>query len=339
MNYLGLDIGGANLKASNGHDWTAEVSFPLWKTPELLTQALRDLTKGHATGDTVLAVTMTGELVDCFRTKSEGVHWILHAVDQAFPQVPDLRIWQTGGEFFSLEEAQEFPVLVAAANWHALASWAGRACLQGTAILMDIGSTTTDIIPIQNGIPVSEGGTDPHRLASGELVYTGVRRTPLMSLGTHLAVGDQSYGVAAELFATTRDLYLWTGDLPEVPEDCETANGKPATRECAYDRLARMFCGDREEFDPDQIQEAVANWKQRQVALIRSSLQRVMDRQQGPIDQLIFSGEGEFLARAVIAEIPHLVNVSSLSLAGLLGPAHSIGACAFAVARLAIERP
>jgi probable H4MPT-linked C1 transfer pathway protein len=256
VNVIGLDIGGANLKASNGNDWTAEAPFPMWKHPDKLGEALRSLTANRVNGETVLAVTMTGELADCFRTKSEGVHAILDAVDRAFPQAPELRVWQTGGEFFTLEEALEFPILVAAANWHAQATWAGRACPEGAALLIDTGSTTTDIIPLWQGTPVAEGGTDPLRLRSGELVYTGVRRTPLMALSPDVNSQGKRTGVAAELFATTRDLYLWTGESPESPDDCETANGRPATREWAYDRLTRMLCADRDEISPDRDRPA-----------------------------------------------------------------------------------
>lgn len=339
MNFIGLDIGGANLKASNGDDWTAETPFPMWKQPEKLGEALRSLTGSRVNGETVLAVTMTGELADCFRTKTEGVHAILDAVDRAFPQTPELRVWQTGGEFFSLEEAREFPVLVAAANWHAQATWAGRACPEGAALLIDIGSTTTDIIPLDQGTPVAEGGTDPLRLLSGELVYTGVRRTPLMALSPRVEFRGQMVGIAAELFATTRDLYLWTGELPESPEDCETSNGRPATREWAYDRLTRMLCADRDEISPEEIDQLVHQWCGLQRAQIRQALEQVIARQAAPVQMVLLSGEGEFLGRKVVADTPALANAETLSLAGVLGPTHSAGACAYAVARLAAERP
>lgn len=339
MNVIGLDIGGANLKASNGDDWTAEAPFPMWKHPDKLGEALRSLTANRVNGETVLAVTMTGELADCFRTKTEGVHAILVAVDRAFPQAPELRIWQTGGEFFTLDEALEFPILVAAANWHAQATWAGRACPEGAALLIDIGSTTTDIIPLWQGTPVAEGGTDPLRLRSGELVYTGVRRTPLMALSPDVNHQGQQTGVAAELFATTRDLYLWTGELAESPDDCETANGRPATREWAYDRLTRMLCADRDEITPPEIDQLAKEWIGLQQGQVQRAIEQVIARLADPVKIVLLSGEGEFLARQVVASTPELAQAEMLSLASVLGPTHSAGACAYAVARLAVERP
>src|SRR5207253_8159474 len=116
-----------------------------------------------------LAVTMTGELCDCFDTKRGGVHAILDSLVRAEPETA-IQIWSTLGRFVSVTEARVDPWRVAAANWHALATYAGRFAPQGAGLLIDIGSTTTDIIPLWQGRPVPHGCTDPQRLASGALV-------------------------------------------------------------------------------------------------------------------------------------------------------------------------
>ncbi len=355
---IGLDIGGANLKASDGINRTIERPFPMWKNPDGLPEALRSLASALETNREqsvafrsakerpfaerktthLIAVTMTGELADCFRTKVEGVDRILDSVEAAFPAA-DIRVWQTGAEFFTVDEAREFPILVAAANWHALATWAGRACPVGAALLIDIGSTTTDIIPLSNGTPVTEGGIDPARLISGELVYTGVRRTPLCALAPHLDFRGQRIGVAAELFATMRDVHLWLSSIPESPDDCDSANGRPATREFARDRLVRMLCADSAEIDERETDDLARQWAALQRTQIREGVERVLARQSGPPRMVLLSGEGEFIARQVLLEIPALAGVQTLSLARVLGPEHSVGACAYAVARLAAERP
>ena len=56
-------------------------------------------------------------------------------------------MWSTDGVFVDSEEAKRNHLKVASANWHALATFAGRYAPNGRAILIDIGSTTTDIIP------------------------------------------------------------------------------------------------------------------------------------------------------------------------------------------------
>src|SRR5262249_58388006 len=140
------------------------------------------------------------------------------------------------GRRVALDTARKDPLPVAAATWLALATFAGRQAPRGPALLIDIGSTTTDIVPLLDGRPVPRGRTDTERLHASELAYTGVIRTPLCAiLGTR--------GMA-EFFATTRDAFLLLGRLPEDSSDCDTADGRPATRVCAEARIARMIGAD-----------------------------------------------------------------------------------------------
>src|SRR5436305_12355644 len=120
-----------------------------------------------------LAVTMTGELCDCYETKRQGVNAILDAVEQVAAG-RRVRVWGTGGGFLDVAAARANPLAVAAANWHALATFAGRFAPTGPAKLIDVGSTTTDLVPLTGGAPRPRGLTDPDRLATRELVYTGV---------------------------------------------------------------------------------------------------------------------------------------------------------------------
>ena len=160
-----------------------------------------------------------------------------------------MSIYLTDGRFVPPAAAIAEPLLVAASNWHALATFAGRfAHRRSPAMLLDIGSTTTDLIPLVDGRPSTVGRTDPQRLASGELVYTGIERSPI-SRRVCAARGAANCPVAKELFATTWDAYLLLGELPEEPLSLHTADGRPATRACAADRLARMILADRTMFD------------------------------------------------------------------------------------------
>ncbi len=174
---LGLDIGGANLKAAHSDGTARSRPFALWKAPDRLADALRDLLRGWPPFDR-LAVTMTGELCDCFASKREGVLAILAAVRVAAGPTP-VAVWRNDGRLVSLDAARADPLPAAAANWLALATWAGRLAPHRHALLIDVGSTTTDIVPLIDGRPVPGGRTDTERLRCGELTYTGVIRTPL----------------------------------------------------------------------------------------------------------------------------------------------------------------
>jgi probable H4MPT-linked C1 transfer pathway protein len=338
---LGLDIGGANLKAAHMNGQVSVQPFALWKHPGLLPDALTSLVRKFPPAN-LWAVTMTGELCDCFATKREGVNAILDAVAIVAGSVP-VRVWQTNGQMVEPGRARKQPLLTAAANWHALATFAGRYLPSGPGLLVDVGSTTTDIIPLQDGRPAMQGRTDPERLRTGELVYTGATRTPVCALlGT---------GGAAEWFATTLDVYLVLGLLEEEPTNCATADGRPATRSAAYARLARMLCGDEETCTPDEIDELARAMFRRQCSIIREAIQRVawrdFDREtihRGMVEHetihrpsVILAGSGEFLARQALTMEPALAVARIVSLTEEWGAASSRAACAYAFCRLAAE--
>lgn len=327
---LGLDIGGATLKAAttDGRAWS--IPFPLWKSPERLAEVLAGLI-GAIPYDQ-LAVTMTGELCDCFETKAHGVNHILDAVVACSPDPGRIVVWQSDGNFVTVNEARDDPWKTAASNWLALAQYAARFAEGSNALLVDIGSTTTDIVPISQGVPVPQGRTDPDRLASGELVYAGALRTPLCALVDEVTVRGRTYRTMAELFATTLDVYLMLGKLPEDTADTTTADGRTATQHHARSRLARMIGSDATRFgsgDAVELSEQVDYALRRRLS---TAAKRVIERSlAGNIDLVISSGQGEF----IIPEIPATKNVPVLSLGSRFDPAVSKAACAYAVGMLA----
>lgn len=333
MNTLGLDIGGANIKAATAAGWATSVPFPLWKMPDELPSALRSIFTCHDDID-VLAVTMTGELADCFQTKAEGVEHILSAVRIA-AEGRTVKVWSTAGGFIGMQEAVGDPFAVAAANWHALATWVGRRYPRRSALLIDIGSTTTDIIPLMNGLPCPQGKTDLTRLQSGELVYTGVRRTPLAAGMQIIPFRAQWATVSSELFATMLDVHLLRGDIPENSHDTDTANGRPATRTAAIDRIVRMLCADRTEITEAEAVSLAGYWADKQLKQIAWGIHQVLGRQPSPCETLFVSGSGEFLARRVVEQIPPLQSANIISLSNDFTPAIAEAACAYALACLA----
>ena len=315
---VGLDIGGANLKAVHTDGSAQTVPFALWKRPTELAAALETLLRSMPPAESI-AVTMTGELCDCFESKREGVLAILDAVERAAGGVP-LRVWRTDGRFASTAEARETHLLTASANWHALATWAGRLAPAGPALLVDIGSTTTDITPLLNGQPVAKGKTDPERLRNAELVYFGVRRTPL-------AVWMSRDG-AAELFATTLDLFLLLGWHDEDANDLDTADGRPATKAYAHLRMARMMCGDLETTTEQQREDWMRILLLRVLSDLSGAVVCVAREMKGPPQTVIVGGSGEKLARKVLEFQKSFPLGKGISLANVLGPERSTAACA-----------
>ena len=298
MIVLGWDIGGSNTKVCRVED--GEViralsrPFEVKDAPDQLPVLLQELA-AEAAGDAAVdahAVTMTAELSRNFLTKREGVKHVLDAVESTLGAAR-VRVFTVDGGFVPVAAARLDPLRVAAANWMASACWISRT--HPDALLVDIGTTTTDIIPIVGGVVVAEGRTDPDRLASGELLYTGAVRTPVEALAADVSVHGRHYTLAAEGFATSADVHLWRHDL--TPDDVTggTADGRPATRTGAGDRLARALCADRELMDEAAITALADALAGAQIARVSASIARVTARQPS-IRRAVVAGLGAFIA-------------------------------------------
>ncbi len=331
VQWLALDIGGANLKAADGRGYTASRSFPLWAKPERLTHELRAMI-AEAPATDHLAVTMTGELADCFESRIEGVQFILNAVEEASDR-RHTRVYLANGKLVAPVVARREPILAAASNWRALAEFAVRFAPPEPTLLIDVGSTTTDIIPLAGGRVAATGATDTQRLLSGELVYAGVKRTPVCALVETVPYRDRECPVARELFATLRDVYLILGHLPEDADDTNTADRRPATKIAARARLARMICAEGDDFnhrDAVVIAQAVAR---KHGEVTRRALQQVTAALPQPPVLAIVAGEGEFFARRIVKQVFAATRLMSLARkigagGSRCGPAHALAVLA-----------
>ena len=330
---VGLDIGGANLKAATPEGEAASVEFPLWKHPTELVSRLRQLVQTLPKADRI-AVTMSGEMCDCFETREEGVEFIVASVAEAFPAT-ERWFWLNARGFVPSDSASQNLESIASANWSAQAEWATRFVEGRDAFLIDCGSTTTDIVPWRSGAPCWAGRNDYERLRNSELVYTGCRRTPVAMIDSECQ--------CAELFATMQDVWMILGEIPEEPDNYNTADNRAATIANSRKRLARMNGIDYHRMDPVAFQNEVEQKARMQESIIANALKHVMDRTGMVPEVIMLSGSGEFLARRAIVRYTTTVDFQPLeearliSLNEMLGPKVSECACAYAVAVLAEE--
>ena len=337
--WLAFDIGGANLKAAHAGGQAVSRPFQLWKRPDDLAGALGEVA-ALLPASGAWAVTMTAELCDCFATKADGVRSILTATVRAAGD-RTVRVYGTDGRFHPVAAILEQPRLAAASNWLALASVVARAGWGDSGLLIDIGSTTTDLIPWQSGkvaIPL-DGRTDHGRLRSGTLVYAGVRRTPLCTFGPTLPYRGEPTALMAELFATTADVYLTLGDLPPDTFDRSTADGGPLTYPAALDRLARMVGLDRDDFTADDAQSLAESAAAVLLDRLTTTAQRVtIEALGGPPPVVVVAGAGEFLAQRLAARVV-APGGSVRSLTDAWGLEASHAACAHALLALVEADP
>ena len=294
----GWDLGGAHIKVAQLDEAgrlrrAIQVPCALWRGLEHLEAAFVEL-DGQLLASPLHGVTMTGELVDLFRDRAEGVRRLIDAVLAEGPTW-DIRFYAGDAGFLSAREARQAPHRVASANWHATARYlAGRG---GAGLLIDIGSTTTDIVPFAAGKVQAAGYSDEERLVLEELVYTGVTRTPVMALADSAPFAGARQRLMAEYFATAADVHRLTGELPADADQHATADGRSRSDEDSAARLARML-------GRDAASAALSDWRRlarhladRQRALLGDAIDRVLSRGLlGEEAPLVGAGVGRFLA-------------------------------------------
>jgi len=298
---VGWDIGGVNTKVAHVARGTVlsvrSRPYEIQRDPEALVPLLHQLRLEVGAIDASRhAVTMTAELSQMFRRKRDGVRFVLDAVEAAFPSTV-IRVLTVDGRFLAPSEAREQSLSVAAANWAATAR--AVAVHHPDALLVDVGTTTTDIVPIVGGAVVAAGHTDPERLVTAELVYTGVLRTPAEAITSYVPLGEALAGVSAEGFALAGDVHVWRGDLDPADYTCPTPDGRPPTREFAGERLARVVCADREMLDDAAVSRLADAIARAQVRGIHAAVQRVLDRHP-TIRVAVVTGLGAFLGAAAV---------------------------------------
>ena len=337
---VGWDIGGANIKAAcietgEKHGGRVRVEsrpFEIWREKERLPEMVRSTMDVIAPGErpAAMAVTMTAELSDVFETKREGVEFVLESIQSCFPTVPGYAL-SLSGEFLSLSEARLRPLEFAAANWLASAYYVARH--HPNCILVDVGSTTTDIVPILDRKVCAGGRTDMERLASGELVFTGILRTNLAAIVRSVPVAGRSCRVAAEYFAVSGDVHLILGFLQAEDYTCTTPDGRPPSVDSARRRLARLVCADAEMLSAAEIDEMARHIYQRQLCQVQDGLNQVLSRRpELRKHPAVVLGTGAFLGTEAARNLGLEIGES----AGILGregsPAAPLGAAAPCVA-------
>ncbi|MFW9914974.1 MAG: hydantoinase/oxoprolinase family protein [Candidatus Thorarchaeota archaeon] len=249
--YCGLDIGGANTKfvvtvSKDGKKLTTReagsVYFPFWEKkdefPEFVAGILAQIEKKYTAIE--LGITITAELSDAFESKREGIEYIVNSITSYYAGNP--LVYATTGEFLSPDIAIQEWLRTAASNWYATASIVAR--FFPDALLIDIGSTTTDIIRIYQGKPSPQGLTDTERLQTGELIFVGALRTNLATLVSELEVNEVPTQTSTEFFACMADILTVLGKIEPKYYSIPTPDGKGTSISHCMRRIARVVCAD-----------------------------------------------------------------------------------------------
>ena len=304
---IGWDIGGAHVKACRLQDGrvadVAQWPCPLWTGLQHLDAALDQAAARWPTmGAAEHVVTMTGEMVDLFPDREAGVRGLATHLARGLPTPPLFYAGELG--WCQAGDAAALWPAIASANWRATASWVARwARGQGrdAGLLVDIGSTTTDLIAFRDGRVLGHSRSDFDRLASGELVYQGVVRTPLCALAPRIEFGGRVLNVMNEFFATTADVYRLTGELDPAHDQHPSADSAPKDRRATQQRLARLVGQDARDADDAEWLAFARAWRAAQVAELGGQLRRVAAAFELPdIAIFVAAGCGAFLLPDVL---------------------------------------
>ena len=324
---LGWDIGGAHLKAAraeNGRLVAAdELATPLWQGLDSLHAAFAELLRRLGPAD-AHGVTMTGELCDAFASRRDGVIGLAEIAAQHLGR-PRLYAGRAG--FVAVEAAAEHTVAIASANWRASAEAA--ALHVSDALLIDIGSTTTDLIPLVAGAVEAVGEDDAGRLAAGELVYVGLTRSFVMAMADRAPFAGAWTPLMNEYFAAAADVRRVLGDLSDGADLMATADGRDKSAAASRARLARMI-GREAAQAPDLAWRGLAGW------FAEAQLRDICDAaflrlSRGDVSEgapVIAAGVGEELAR----EVARRLGRPCLGFAQLIGADAGASVCAPAAA-------
>lgn len=336
--FIGWDIGGAHLKMAEigpaGEIISVHQSCtPLWQGIESLGLALADINKRVSGKTRTHSFTTTAELVDIFPDRRNGLKQLTCLVSSLYGDVrTQFYAGQTG--WIPCEQTGRYYQQIASANWHATASFLARVIEEG--ILVDIGSTTTDIIPFREQSLLNCGYTDFERLAANELIYSGVVRTPIMALTDRVTLSGKSHPLVAELFATTADVYRLTDELREQDDMQATADGAAKTRNASARRLARMAGSDLGDMSEAVCVEMADDLANRQLQRIKQAVAKISGRS-GISKNLVGAGAGKFLVAKLAKEcgINYIDFTDLLEAKEDIKPGISRSATAVAVAQLA----
>ncbi len=326
---IGWDIGGAHLKAarvSHGRvEAVVQAATPLWLGLGSLETALDALRAELGPADRH-AVTMTGELCDAFPSRREGVAGLAAiAADHLAPAAPSLYAGRAG--FVELGEAGAHAADIASANWHASAALVGLKLRD--ALFIDIGSTTTDIIPVAAGEVAAIGYSDAERLASGELIYTGMTRSFVMALASQAPFRGAWTPLMNEYFANSADVHRVLHRLPDGADKMATADGREKSLEASRSRLARMIGREGDEGAPSEWDGLAAWFAEAQIRQIADAASLRLSRNDVAVAApVVAAGVGESLA----AEVARRLRRPCIGFSSLIGAPAEASHCAPAVA-------
>ncbi len=342
VNIAGWDIGGANVKVAVANkgviNHVHQLDCPLWKGLNKLQECIDTLMQSLELQNARHAITMTGELVDLFDNRRQGVSAIIQEMSSKLSP-ENTKYFAGGTSFLDAEYACNDYEIVASANWMASAQYTSKKIKD--ALFIDIGTTTTDIVPIQNHKVINDGYSDEQRLIAKELIYCGVVRTPVFALCKQALVNGHQIPIVNEYFSDMADVYRMTGELAQHADVSETLDGRSKDRIASMKRLARMFANDAIESEFESWLTVAKQIRRIQIQHIKDACRHQLMKKTIQLDTpVIGAGVGRFLAKELAKELGReYIDIETIFSVNLQSSGFNVADCAPAAALACLYLP
>ena len=292
MKIIGWDIGGAHIKAAKidfkkKTSKTEQIYSPIWENINNLKNSIKSIKK--KLGKTNYhAITMTAELSDIFPNRKNGVKYIIKLSSKILGEKNIF--FYSKKNFLKKKSAIKKTFELSSMNWHATASFISN--FFPNCILVDIGSTTTDITPIKKNEIISKGTSDYQRLKSNELIYLGVLRTPIQAV-------EKKKNLINENFANLSDVYRVLNKIPNTVDLLPTLDNKTKNKHDSARRIARIFGKDYKKNHFLKWKKTAYQIEGKHLKILKNIIEKIEKKNFLKKVPVIGAGIGEFLVKKI----------------------------------------
>ena len=290
ISYLGIDIGGANLKIVGVNEdkeivYVDYLNCKIWQDQSFLDKKLLNLNKIKNKKKIKCGITMSAELCDCFKNRKYGAEQIFKSCGNL---ILDHFFYSKSNSLFLKRDSYHNIISM---NWHSI----GRFLKQKikNAVLVDFGTTTTDFIVIKNGEILNKHYDDFSRLNNNELLYTGFTRTPIFGICQQIMIQGKSLNIIPEFFSDTADIYKVMGELDSKIDIDKTADGLNRSNFNSLRRISRNFGFDYNKNQRSLVKKICNKLSSIQICKIFTNLLQIQTKFSAQDFPIIISGVGQ----------------------------------------------
>ncbi|MDC0482314.1 hypothetical protein OAN90_02565, partial [Gammaproteobacteria bacterium] len=237
-------------------------------------------------------ITITAESCDNFTDRKHGMTNILEYCSNHI--VGNKLYYTNTNKFIDYNSAINKTEELFSTNWMLTSKFLNSK--KNIDLIIDIGSTTTDII--FKDMHIGSNINDYMRLVNKTLLYQGVVRTPLSMMTDNVLFKGNNTSLVNEVFATTGDIFNLHGDIDFSKLDYLGSDNLQFTKVNSFTRLARIIGLDYKESEREYLIVLSKYFKELFISKIIENIKIIFSNK---IDDITISaiGEGRFLIEEI----------------------------------------